>query len=98
MNLIRLLSLLASCSMLPAFACGGDPPVETTTSAQPLTPGPITNGAPGGGLGFCCIRSDGHRWTVGDVDPVTGLVMTTQSQVNGACASGHLPIRYPGSC
>lgn len=83
---VVLLATFAACAPLP------DEDVASSSAAA-LVSGPITNGPPGGGLGFCCIRSDGHRWTVGDVDPVTRQVMTSQPQVNGACASGHLPVR-----
>jgi hypothetical protein len=56
MNLIRLLALFASCSLLPAFACGGEPPAtaETETTAAPFSV--VPDGLPGGGH-FCCWRS-----------------------------------------
>ena len=99
MNTIRVLLLIAACSIVPSLSCGSEPAEEeTANTSSAINGGATTNGAPGGGNGFCCIHPGGGYWLAGEVDPVTGQAMATQSAVRAACAAGHLPVRYLFSC
>ncbi len=100
MHFIRALLLLALSCAITTASCG-EPIDETdeTSATLALTGGGVTtNGAPGGGNGFCCIHPGGGYWVAGEVDPVTGQAMATQSAVRAACAAGHLQARYLFSC